>query len=121
MFQTERTPVSGSSQNSPPPYVAGCPTFRVSKRDSRLYAIWSLILFCFPWVVACAGGGNTQPALAHLVKPRLTLQQSPNPFRVLSLRIVYVHSCMANNILFAYCAPKITGDRPDIFPVVILL
>ena len=62
-----------------------------------------LILFCLPGVVACEGRGTTQPAIAHPVKPRLTFQKSPNPFRVLSLHNLYGHSCIANNILFAYC------------------
>jgi hypothetical protein len=50
---------------------------------------------------------KTRPSsVAHLVKSPLSVQKSPNPFRMLSLRSMYVHSCMENNILFAYYAPR---------------
>src|SRR5208282_3985679 len=49
-------------------------------------------------------GRETEPtSLARPVKPRLSLQKSPNPFRMLSLRGMYLHTCMVNNILFADC------------------
>ncbi len=40
-------------------------------------------------------------SIACLVKPRSSRQKSPNSFPVLYLRRMYVHSRMANFILFA--------------------
>ncbi len=53
-----------------------------------------------------SGSKTRHSTIAHIVNPRLSSQKSPNPFRMLSLRSMYVYSCMENNILFAYCAPR---------------
>lgn len=46
--------------------------------------------------------GKPRPSIAHLVKPHLAPQKPPKPFRSLPLSTVYLHVCMANNILFAH-------------------
>jgi len=57
---------------------------------------------------------HPQPSLAHLVKPLLTSQKSPNPFRFLSLHGLYVHICIPKNILFAHYSPlgSVTAGGP---------
>jgi hypothetical protein len=60
----------------------------------------------FSGLASTVSRSKTRPLrIAHGVKPRLSLQKSPNPLRRLSLPIMYVHNRMQNNILFAYCAP----------------
>jgi len=52
---------------------------------------------------------TTEPSLAHLVKPPLAFQKSPNPFRFLSLHGLYVHIRIPKFILFAHYSP---GNSP---------
>jgi hypothetical protein len=43
--------------------------------------------------------------ISHLVKPGLTSPKSSSPFRLLPLHALYVHVCVPNFILCAYCSP----------------
>jgi len=46
--------------------------------------------------------GGVKTAIAYPVKPHLTLQNSPNPFRLLLLDCLYVQNCIPQNIFFAH-------------------
>jgi Domain of unknown function (DUF4062) len=46
--------------------------------------------------------------ISHLVKPLLPPRNPRTRFRFLSIRRLYVHCCIPNNILFAHCSPHNT-------------